>query len=82
MTPEEREAMEASIPEWKRNALVMQGEQIKEEKKGVFGKLKGKIASTDAAKNFKQSEEYEKLKEARADFRETMDKFKEGIENT
>ena len=82
MTPEEIEAMEASIPEWKRNAVVLQGEEVTEEKKGIFRKLKGKVASTDAAKNFKDSEEYEKLKEARADFRETMDKFKEGIENT
>ena len=31
MTPEELEEMEKSIPEWKRNALVMQGEEIKED---------------------------------------------------
>jgi hypothetical protein len=82
MTPEEIEEMEKSIPEWKRNALVMTGEEVKEEKKGVFSKIKGKLSSTEAAKNFQQSEEYEKLKEARSDFRDTMDKFKEGIENT
>ena len=82
MTPEEIEEMEKSIPEWKRNAIVMTGEEVKEEKKGVFGKIKGKLTSTEAAKNFQQSEEYEKLKEARSDFRDTMDKFKEGIENT
>jgi hypothetical protein len=52
MTPEEIEEMEASIPEWKRNALVMTGEETKEEKKGVFGKLKGKLGQTEAAKNF------------------------------
>jgi hypothetical protein len=49
MSPEELEEMEKSIPEWKRNALVMQGEEIKEDKPGVFGKFKNKIGSTDAA---------------------------------
>ena len=62
--------------------FMRRGEEIKEEKPGAFGKLKDRIKSTDAAKNFKESEEYEKLKEARADFRETVEKFKEGIENT
>jgi hypothetical protein len=53
MTPEEIEEMEKNIPEWKRNAVVMtEGETVKEEKKGVYSKLKGKIAGTDAAKNF------------------------------
>jgi predicted RNA-binding protein with PUA domain len=53
MTPEEIEEMEKNIPEWKRNALVMTGEEVTEEKSGVFGKIKGKISGTDAAKNFK-----------------------------
>ena len=52
MTPEEIEEMEKSIPEWKRNAIVLTGEEVKEEKSGMFGKLKGKISSTEAAKNF------------------------------
>lgn len=52
MTPEEIEEMEKSIPEWKRNAIVMTGEPVIEEKKGVFSKLKGKISETEAAKNF------------------------------
>ena len=82
MTPEEIEEMEKQIPEWKRNALTVSGEEVKEEKKGVFGKFKEKISSTEAAKNFAKSEEYEKLAAARQDFRETMDKFKEGVENT
>lgn len=82
LTPEEIEELEKAIPEWKRNAVVLQGEEIKEEKPGAFGKLKDRIKSTDAAKNFKESEEYEKLREARADFRETVEKFKEGVENT
>jgi hypothetical protein len=58
MSPEEIEAMEASIPEWKRNALVL-GDQEgpTEEKKGVFGKLKSKINETDAAKKFYESDE-------------------------
>jgi hypothetical protein len=61
MTPEEIEAMEASIPEWKRNAIVMTGDPVTEDKPGMFGKLKGKISDTDAAKKFKDSEEYDRL---------------------
>ena len=49
MTPEEIEEMEKNIPEWKRNAVVLTDEKVKEEKSGMFGKLKGKISSTDAA---------------------------------
>ena len=82
LSPEELEELEKSIPEWKRNALVLQGEEIKEEKPGVFGRLKDRIKSTDAAKNFKESEEYEKLSAARNEFKDTVGKFKEGIENT
>lgn len=82
MTPEELEEYEKSIPEWKRNAIVLTGDEVREEKPGIFGKMKQKIGQTDAAKKFKDSEEYEKLAAARQDFRETMDKFKEGIENT
>lgn len=40
MTPEEIEEMEKNIPEWKRNALVMQGEETKEEKAGILKGLK------------------------------------------
>jgi hypothetical protein len=43
MTPEEIEAMEASIPEWKKNALVAVEEESKPEKEGVFKNLKSKL---------------------------------------
>ena len=67
LTPEEREAMEAQIPEWKRGALVAtEAVQQEEKKKGILGrfssKVKGKINETEAAKKFQESEEYEKLK--------------------
>ena len=58
MTPEEIEEMEKNVPEWKRNALVMTGEPVKEAKKGW---IRGKLSEAQAVKNFKQSEEYEKL---------------------
>jgi len=82
MTPEEIEEMEKNIPEWKRNALVMQGEDVKEEKAGLLKGLKNRIGDTDAAKKFRESEEFDKLQAARNDFRETVGKFKEGVENT
>lgn len=49
MTPEEIEEMEKSIPEWKRNALVMQGEETQEEKKGIFSGIKNKVKETKFA---------------------------------
>ena len=60
MTPEELEAMEADIPEWKRGALVVQsdGEEEEEVKSGVLRKLRAKLSETEAAQNFLKSEEY------------------------
>jgi hypothetical protein len=44
MTPEELEAHEASIPEWKRNAMVVTDQQVVDEPTtGIMGKIKGKI---------------------------------------
>jgi len=41
MTPEELEEYEKSIPEWKRNAIVLSDKnEIKEEKKGLIGNIK------------------------------------------
>jgi len=69
MSPEEIEAMEASIPEWKKGALVVnEDEGVKDEKKGVFGSLKSKINETDAAKKFYESDEGQKLKDARDNY--------------
>ena len=82
MTPEEIEEMERNIPEWKRNALILQGDEEKEEKAGILKGLKNRINATEAAKSLKESEEYDKLQAARNDFRETVGKYKEGVENT
>ena len=68
MTPEEIEEMEKSIPEWKRQALVLQGGAAEPEKKGYMGALKERVASTDAAKRFMESEDYEKLKAMRENY--------------
>ena len=40
MTPEELEAMEESIPEWKRGALQVTDAEAVEDKKGIFGRMK------------------------------------------
>ena len=68
MTPEEIAAMEESIPEWKRNALVIASDDEEEEEKrerGIFGKMKAKVGervgNTEAAQKFYQSEEYKKI---------------------
>lgn len=86
MTPEEIQAMEESIPEWKRSALVAQGDQKAEEEQGVFGRMKssikGKIGSTDQAKQFYESEDYQKLKDMRTNYQEFRGTLSENLENT
>lgn len=86
MTPEEIQAMEESIPEWKRSALVAQGDQKPEEEQGVFGRMKssikGKISSTEQAKQFYESEDYQKLKEMRTNYQEFRGTLSENLENT
>jgi hypothetical protein len=54
MTPEEIAEMEQSIPEWKRNAIVIASDDEEEERhRGVIGRMKDrvgeKISSTEAA---------------------------------
>ena len=84
MTEEQLAAMEESIPEWKRSALVAteSGEPVK--KKGVFGRMKDsvkeKVKSTDQYKNFEQSEEYEKLQKLRKEVQEFKGDVKEQAE--
>jgi hypothetical protein len=56
MTEEELAAMEESIPEWKRTALVATESGEPEKKRGVLGRMKDrvkeKVTSTDSFKNF------------------------------
>ena len=83
MSPEELEEYEKSIPEWKKGALVVQSkEQKAEEAKGMYGKFKDKVSSTDAAKKFYQSDEYDKLKSYRNDYQEFKGNLKEQLENS
>lgn len=48
--------MQEKIPEWKRGAVVISENQEETEKKGLFGKVTGKvkekIKSTEAAQQF------------------------------
>lgn len=86
MTPEEIEAMEANIPEWKKNAIVVSEERIEEVEKGVLGrmsqKMKDKISKTEQAQKFYQSEDYEKIKAMRNNYKEFKDNLKDGMENS
>ena len=76
MTPEEIAAMEESIPEWKRNALVIASDDEEEEKqkRGIIGRMKGRIGDklneTEAAQNFYGSEEYKKIENMRKEVKE------------
>lgn len=56
MTPEEIEEMEKSIPEWKRNALVVAEGGQEQTKKGMFSGIKSRINETSAAQSFFESE--------------------------
>ena len=87
MTPEEIAAMEESIPEWKRTALVVQSDDEEEEsakKRGVFGKIKGavgeKINQTQAAQNFYESEEYKSIQKARQELNEFKHDLREQVD--
>jgi hypothetical protein len=52
----------------------------------MFGRLKNKVSdkigNTEAGKKFKESEEYEKLKQVRANYAEFKGTLKDGVENT
>lgn len=83
MTPEEIDAYMQQIPEWKRGALVVaqtEEEQI-EEQKGVFRRTKDKISrrinDTEYVRNFKESEEYERINKLRAEYQEFKGELKE-----
>ena len=86
MTPEEIAAMEEEIPEWKRNALVVASDDEEEEqkKRGMFGRMKGKIAGkineTEAAQNFYQSEEYKKIEDMRKEAKEFKEELREHMD--
>lgn len=47
MTPEELEEYEKSIPEWKRQALVVTDNEVKDEDTGRFAGIKNRIRSTE-----------------------------------
>lgn len=75
MTQEERDAMEAAIPEWKRGALVVTEPEAAEKKeagllRSMKNKVSEKIGRTEAAKKFQESEEYSKIREMRANYQE------------
>ena len=37
--------MESAIPDWKKGAVVITDEKLVEEKTGILGKVKGKVAN-------------------------------------
>ena len=57
-----------------------------EERRGLFGRLsdkaKNRFGQTEAGKRFYDSEDYQKMKEVRANYQEFKDNLKDGIENT
>lgn len=83
MTPEEIEELEKSIPEWKRQALVVSGSGDAEpEKKSYFGQLKDRVSQTEAAKKFRESEDFEKLTAMRDNYRQFRSNLSEGVETS
>ena len=87
ITPEELAEMEESIPEWKRNALVLQSddeEELKVKAPGYLRRMKNaageKINSTEAAQKFYDSEEYKKVEKMRIEAREFKSELRESID--
>lgn len=60
LTPEEVEKLQASIPDWKKGAVVITDEKPTEERSGLFRRLGRKVKSsvnkTSAAQEFYQSD--------------------------
>ena len=80
--------MEASIPEWKRNAVVIADDEEEEEKKapGLLRRARmavgEKISETEAAQKFYGSDEYAQLKKLRTEVNEFKSEVKEQIDNS
>ena len=78
MSPEELEEYENNIPQWKKGALVVsEDKKVDEGEKGMYGKIKDKVANTSAAKKFYESDEFDKLKSYRSDYKEFKGNLKE-----
>jgi len=88
MTPEELEAYNESIPEWKRGALVVSdaAEEEEEQEKGIFGRakdsVKQRISSTESAQNFYKSDEYQQIEKLRSEYSEFKNELKDQIDNS
>ena len=86
LSPEELEALEGQIPEWKKGALVMTDEKPIEETPSLFKRLKNKVVSkaadTKVVKNFKESEEYKRIEEVRKEMQEFKHNLKDEIDST
>ena len=85
MTPEEIAEMEQSIPEWKRNAIVIASDDEEEERhRGVIGRMKDrvgeKISSTEAAQKFYESDEYKKVEDYRKEYKEFRSELRDQID--
>lgn len=89
MTPEEIAEMEESVPEWKRNALVIasddEGDDLPK-KRGYIGRMKGaigeKLSETEAAQKFYESEEYKKIQDYRKEVNEFKEELREQVDNS
>jgi len=88
MTPEEPEAYNESIPERKREALVVSdaAEEEEEQEKGIFGRakdsVKQRISSTESAQNFYKSDEYQQIEKLRSEYSEFKNELKDQIDNS
>ena len=78
--------IQEQIPDWKKGAVVVSDKQAEEEKAGLLKKLgqgvKSKISSTEAGKQFMESEQYKKIEQLRSEMKEFKTNLKEEIDNT
>jgi hypothetical protein len=76
------ENLQEQIPEWKRGAITVTDQEAVEEKPGLFKRISGKLASTKAAQDFMETEQYKNLEKMRAEMREFRGNLKEEIDNS
>lgn len=62
--------------------MVVSDQAAQEEKPGFFKRITSKLTETKAAREFRESEQYKKLEEMRAEMKEFKTNLKEELDNT
>ena len=83
LTDEDLTKMQEGIPEWKRTAIVLKGEQQKQSlKEQISGKFRNKFNETEFAKKIYKSDNYKEFEQFKKEMHQFKEDFKDHIENS